>query len=157
MKTNHVTGAFAANLSETSHRILVEGTFLRHWLSASDKERRVHRPPTHDQIHEHAEWILIIKTAAHRKEKLLPPGCLAKQRRRNHVHVEERSVIGDEQQRARVINGFNILQPVHAHQVVGRNMNPAGAKEALAPGPETLPAAEIHAMRNAKSEALKGR
>jgi hypothetical protein len=34
-------------------------------------------------------------------------------------------------------------------------MNPAGAEEALAPGPETLPAAKIHAMCEAKSEPFE--
>src|ERR1700680_1301745 len=36
-------------------------------------------------------------------------------------------------------------------------MNPTRAEYALAPRPETLPAAQIHPIRDPKSEALEGR
>src|SRR5260370_36092451 len=66
-------------------------------------------------------------------------------------------MIRDQQDWTSMIDGFDVLEAVHAHQVVSRKLNPARAEETLTPGPEPLPTAQIHAMCNAKSETLEGR
>ena len=64
-------------------------------------------------------------------------------------------MIRDQEQRTSVVNGVDVFEPVNAHQVVSRNMDPTRAENALAPGPEALPTAKIHSMREAKSEAFE--
>ncbi len=54
-----------------------------------------------------------------------------------------------------MIDGFDILEAIDVHQVIGRDVNPAGAEHTLAPGPEALPTTLIHAMRDAKSETFE--
>ena len=54
-----------------------------------------------------------------------------------------------------MIDGFDILETVDSHQVVGRDVNPARAEHALTPGPETLPRPAVHAMRDAESETFE--
>ncbi len=55
-----------------------------------------------------------------------------------------------------MIDGLNILEAINAHQVVGRDVNPARAEHALTPRPEALPGSLVHAMRDAESEAFEG-
>ena len=54
-----------------------------------------------------------------------------------------------------MIQLLDVLEPVDAHQVVGRYLNPARAEDALAPRPETLPASQVHSMGEMKGEALE--
>ncbi len=54
-----------------------------------------------------------------------------------------------------MIDSLNILEAINAHQVVGRDVNPARAEHALTPGPETLPRPAVHAMRDAESETFE--
>src|SRR6185436_17488983 len=62
-----------------------------------------------------------------------------------------------QQDRTRVIDGLDMLEPIDTHQVVCRYSNPARAKNVLAPGPETLPSSQVHPMGKAKGETFKGR
>src|SRR5207249_10892591 len=138
-------------------RILVELALLGNRVFAAAEKRRIHRPPTHHQIDEHADQRLVKETAPHRKKELFAPARFAKQRGRHYIHIEKRSMIRDQKNGTIVVDGFDVFEAVDAHQVVSRNVNPTRAKKALAPGPETLPAAKIHAIREAKSETLEGR
>src|SRR5205823_9383242 len=95
-------------------------------------------------------------TSAHRKEELFAPFGFSKQCRRNYIHIEERSMIRHQQNWPAMIDGLDIFQPIHEHQIVTGKMNPARAENTLAPGPESFPPALIHAMRDAESEALEG-
>ena len=157
MKANDVAGALGAELHQSPQRIFIKRALLRHWIAARHKERWIHRPPSHDQVYEHADRVLIVEASAHRKKELFLPISSSEQRRRYDIHVEERSMIGYQQQGPRVIDSFNILQAVNAHQVVSRDVNPARAEETLAPGPETLPLPEIHPMSKTEREPLEGR
>jgi hypothetical protein len=56
-----------------------------------------------------------------------------------------------------VIDRFHILQTINLHQVVRRDVNPAGAEDTLTPRPEAFPAPEVHAMGDPKSETFEGR
>jgi len=53
--------------------------------------------------------------------------------------------------------GFDVLKTVHIHDVVGRQVNPAGAQHALAPRPETLPGTMIHPAGQIEGAALEPR
>ena len=66
-------------------------------------------------------------------------------------------MIGHQHEGARVIDCFEVLKTINSHQVISRDVNPAGAKEALTPGPETFPGPAVHAMRDVKGKALEGR
>ena len=65
-------------------------------------------------------------------------------------------MVRDQQYRPIVRRGLDVLETVNVHDVVSGEMNPAGAKCALTPGPESLPGALIHAPDEAESETLKG-
>jgi len=54
-----------------------------------------------------------------------------------------------------VIDSFDIFQPINADQIVSGKVNPARAKDTLAPGPEALPTTQIHPMRTAEGEAFE--
>ena len=62
-----------------------------------------------------------------------------------------------EQQRALVRSGLDVLEAVNVHDVVSGKMDPAGAEGALAPRPESLPGALIHAPHKAKRETFERR
>ena len=66
-------------------------------------------------------------------------------------------MIGDQKNRPLVIDRFKILQSINTHQIVRGKVNPTRAEETLAPGPETLPATQIHAVSEAESKAFEGR
>ena len=53
-------------------------------------------------------------------------------------------MIGNEEQWSLARRGLDVLETVDIHDVVSGEMDPAGAKGALAPRPESLPAATIH-------------
>src|SRR4030095_12751966 len=99
---------------------------------------------------------MVIKTAPHGKEELLPPFGPAKKSCRNHVHVKKRAMVRYQDHRTFVIDRFHILQTINLHQVVSRDVNPAGAEHTLTRGPEAFPASEVHAMGDPKSETLEG-
>jgi hypothetical protein len=64
-------------------------------------------------------------------------------------------MIRDEQQRPVVRSGLDVLETVNVHDVVSGKMNPAGAKYALTPSPESLPGALIHAPDEAESKTFE--
>src|SRR5438309_1144987 len=64
-------------------------------------------------------------------------------------------MIGDQQNRSGPIRILDMLETINVHQVVGRDMNPSRAENPLAPSPEALPKALIHAADQAESEPLK--
>src|SRR2546421_396327 len=70
---------------------------------------------------------------------------------------EKGSMISYQHDGSRVIDGLDMLQTINSHQVIARDVNPAGAEEILTPGPETLPATQVHPMRHPKGEALEAR
>src|SRR5207247_6672328 len=92
VKADHVTGAFATNLRQASKRIFVELALFDQWFIAAGKERRIHRPPTHDQIHQHPSRGLIEEPAAHRKEKLFAEACAIKQNARDCEEIKKRTM-----------------------------------------------------------------
>src|SRR6266481_2439349 len=93
MKADNVPGSLMTNLSQTSKGILIELALLGKRLITAGKERRIHRPPTHDQIHEHSGRRLIEEAATHRKEKLFAEAGAIKQNTRDREEVKKRSVI----------------------------------------------------------------
>ena len=50
---------------------------------------------------------------------------------------------------------LEVLDAVDVHDVVGGDMNPAGAEGALTPSPESLPGAAIHAPDEPECEAFE--
>ena|SRR5215218_3385912 len=66
-------------------------------------------------------------------------------------------MIRDQQEGSIVRSGLDVLEAVDVHDVVSREMDPAGAEGALTPCPKSLPGALIHAPHKAKSETFKGR
>ena len=66
-------------------------------------------------------------------------------------------MISNQQNRSGPIRRLDVLETINIHEVVSREMNPASAEHALAPGPEALPAPLIHAVRDAEGEAFEGR
>src|SRR5882762_4607039 len=66
-------------------------------------------------------------------------------------------MIRDQQDRTIMIDGFNVLEAIHAHQVVSRKLNPTRTEETLTPGPEAFPTAQIHAVCDAEGETFEGR
>src|SRR5947209_10290207 len=52
MKADDVPRAFTTQVSQTSHRILIEDAFL---LVLLREDRRIHRPPAAQKIYQHAE------------------------------------------------------------------------------------------------------
>jgi hypothetical protein len=79
---------------------------------------------------------------------------MTKENGRDGIHVEERAMIGDEQERARNVYGVEMFEAVNLHQVISRQMNPERADVSLTPRPETFPTSLIHLMRLKKSETL---
>ena len=124
-------------------------------MIARRKERRIHGPPAHDQVDNQPDWILVEKPPAHGKEQLFAPLRLLEKHRGNRVHIEERTMIRHQQQRAFARRGLNMFEAVDVHDVVSGEMNPAGAHRALAPRPETLPLAAVHAPHETVGKALK--
>src|ERR1043165_6985825 len=150
MKSDDVAGSRACQVSQYAKRELIERSLLRDRMIASGKERRGHGPPAHDQIHQHSDRRLIKKPASHREKEFLGPTRVAKQHRRYGIHIEERTVIRDEQQRAFACSSFDVLEAVNVHDVVSGKMDPTGAEGALTPRPEALPGAPIHAPHETK-------
>ena len=64
-------------------------------------------------------------------------------------------MISDEQERSIVRGGLDVLEAVDVHDVVSGEMNPAGAKGALTPRPESLPGAAIHAPDEPECETFE--
>src|SRR6266403_1740880 len=157
MKPDHVAGAFPTKLRQPPHRIFIECALFRQRILSGDEKRRVHRPPSHNQVHQHAGNRLIVKAAAYRKEELLAPFSFSEQRRRDDIHVEKGPMIRHQHDGTRMIDCLDMLETVDSYQVITRDMNPAGAEKTLTPGPETFPATKVHAMRDAKGETLEGR
>src|SRR5262252_8038624 len=118
MKPNHVARAFATELYQPAHRVLVKRASLRQRIFSRHKEWRVHGPPSHDEVHKHAQQTLIVKASPHGKEKLLAPFRLAKQGRRDHIHIKERPMVSDQEDWFRNVECFNMLESVDSHQVV---------------------------------------
>src|ERR1041385_2340560 len=155
MKSDDVAGSRACQVSQYAKREPIERSLLRDRMIASGKERRVNGPPAHDQIHQHSDRRLIKKPASHREKEFLGPTRVAKQHRRYGIHIEERTVIRDEQQREIACSGFDVLEAVNVHDVVSGKMDPTGAEGALTPRPESLPGALIHAPYKTEGEPLK--
>ena len=61
-----------------------------------------------------------------------------------------------QQDRARVIHSFDILEAINSHQVVSRNLNPTRAEDTLTPGPKGFPATKVHLVRDPECEAFEG-
>jgi hypothetical protein len=89
MKADDVAWSIACEIGEDAKRVFIERAFLGKRVIAGRKEWRVHRPPAHDQINHQSQRRLIKEPTAHRKEKLLAPRGVAKEHRRDGVHVEE--------------------------------------------------------------------
>jgi hypothetical protein len=64
-------------------------------------------------------------------------------------------MICDQQQWTVVRSGLDVLETVNVHDVVSGKMDPAGAKRALTPRPESLPGALIHAPDETESESFE--
>jgi hypothetical protein len=96
-----------------------------------------------------------MKSAAHRKKELFAPARVAKQHRRHGIHVEERAMIRNQQQRSLARSSLDVLEAVNVHDVVSGKVNPAGAHGALTPRPEPFPGAAIHAPDQAECETFK--
>jgi hypothetical protein len=79
---------------------------------------------------------------------------VTKENRRNGVHVEERAMIGNEQERTLSVYGVEMLKAINVHQIIGRQINPERADVALTPRPETFPTSLIHLVYLKKSETL---
>src|SRR2546426_6015797 len=73
MKADDVAGALTTELRQSPHGILIKRALLRHRIFSRYKKRRIHRPPSHQQIDEHAGDCMIVKTSPQRKDKLLAP------------------------------------------------------------------------------------
>ena len=80
---------------------------------------------------------------------------MTKERGRDYVHIEERPVIGRQQDRALSRHSLDVLEAIDLHEVVGSKMNPAGAENTLAPRPEALPIAMINPTNETKSASLE--
>src|SRR5439155_10981356 len=89
VKAYHIACAFAAKLSQAAKRVLVELALLRNRFITGGEERRVPRPPTHNQVNEHTDRRLIKEAASDRKEKLLAPTRATKQNGRDGLPVKE--------------------------------------------------------------------
>ena len=63
-------------------------------------------------------------------------------------------MVGYEQERALMSEAIQMLEAIHVHQFVSRNLNPTRTDTSLAPRPELLPTPLIHTMRDAESEAF---
>ncbi len=124
-------------------------------MIARREKGRIHGPPAHDQIHKQSQRRLVKKPAAHRKEKLLAPARLAKKHRRNRIHIEERTMIRNEQERSIARRSLDVLEAVNVHDVVSGEMDPARAHGALTPRPESFPGAAIHAPDETECETFK--
>ena len=64
-------------------------------------------------------------------------------------------MIGNEEQWSLARRGLDVLETVDIHDVVSGEVNPAGAKGALTPSPESLPGAAIHAPDEPECEAFE--
>ncbi len=66
-------------------------------------------------------------------------------------------MIGNQQNRLGPIRILDMLKTINVHEVVGRDVNPSRAKNPLAPSPEALPTALVHAADQPEGKALKRR
>ena len=64
-------------------------------------------------------------------------------------------MIRNQQQWSIARRGLDVLEAVNIHDVVSGKMNPTGAHGALAPRPESLPGALVHAPDEMKGETFK--
>src|ERR1051326_4859735 len=124
-------------------------------MIARREERRIHRPPSHDEIQKQSERVLIEEARADRKKELLAPLRSVEKNTRHGVHVEERTMIRNPSQSALARRGLDVLEAVDVHDVVSGKMNPTGAHCALAPCPESFPRAAIHPSRESIGEAFE--
>ncbi len=74
----------------------IERTFLGKRMIAGCEKRRIHGKPTHDQVDDQTQRVLVEEPSAHGKVELFAPFGPAKEHRGNGVHVEERTMIRDE-------------------------------------------------------------
>ena len=157
MKPDDVAGSRARQVRQQTKRELIKRTLLRDRMIARREERRIHGPPTHDQVYKQPQRRLVKEPSAHGKEKLFAPFRQAKEHRRHGVHIEERTMIRHQQQRSLARRSLDVLEAVDGHDVVGREMNPPGPHRALTPRPEAFPPAAIHAARETIGKPFKRR
>ncbi len=98
---------------------------------------------------------MVKEPAAHRKEKLFAPGRVGETAPSTRCTCRKtngglRRTVWDVR-----VSSLDILESVHLHEVVGRDMNPTGAEYFLAPGPETFPAALVHSAHQRKAKRSK--
>ena len=140
--------AFSTYLNEPTHRIFVEFPFLR--VSGFAEERRIHRHPTHDEIDEPTERIIVKELAAHREIQLHGPFRSTEQNAGYCIHVKERAVVGNEQKRPLDVGLFDILDAENVHQIVCGEIDPETADMPLEKRHQAFPCTEIHSVRQPK-------
>src|ERR1041384_2433798 len=100
MKADDVAWSSLRQVCEQAKGVLVKRTLLGNRIITAREKRRIHGPPAHNQIYQQAQRRLIKKPASHWKEQLLAPTRPAKEHGRNCVHIEEGTMIRNEQQRS---------------------------------------------------------
>ena len=157
MKPNHIAATVSAKLSQESKGIFVEGALFDDRVLTGSEKRRIHRPPTHHEIHEESQDGIVKEAPANRKKKLLAPGRMAEECRGHDVHVKKRTMISGDQDRPVPRDGLNVFQAVDLHEVVGGEMYPARAEDFLAPSPKSFPRAPVHAMDETEGRPFERR
>src|SRR5712691_1978155 len=99
MKANNVARAFETKARKQGKGIFIKRSLFKERVLARGKERRIHGPPAHHQIHKQSQWSLIEEAPTHRKEKLFAPLCIAKEHSRDRIHVEKGTMVGNQQDR----------------------------------------------------------
>src|SRR6185295_19135783 len=99
MKANNIAATVSAKLSQKAKRIFIKGALFDDRVLAGSEKRWVHRPPTHNEIYKESEDGIVKETAANRKKKLLAPGGMAEECRRDDVHIKKRTMISGDQYR----------------------------------------------------------